>query len=303
MKKCVIYVFSGTGNTLLVAGLYKKFFSVYDTTIYSLGSGQAIPEVDAFDLVGFAYPVHGFNAPQIMVNFCRSLAAPSQKKQAFIFKTSGEGLTFNNYSSQKMIGILERKGFEFLTERHYVMPYNMIFRHSPEMVKSEYWYAYAMVQANVKDLQKGCAENVHTNPLKAWFVPLVRIEWLYAKAQGPFMKVDMTKCVKCMKCVKTCPLQNISFVDGKFSFKTHCALCVRCSFNCPTCAISIGLLNKWRINGSYQIEKTAHDSSLPFPCFGKELKGIKKWLYYKYYRRCDQTLRNAGIELTCTPEE
>ena len=38
---------------------------------------------------------------------------------------------------------MERKGYEFFTEHHFVMPYNMIFRHSPEMVKSEYIYADA----------------------------------------------------------------------------------------------------------------------------------------------------------------
>ena len=303
MKKCIIYVFSGTGNTLLVAELYKKFLTQYDTTIYSIGSGKPVPEVEQFDLVSFAYPVHGFNAPQIMVNFCRALPKLTQKKSAFIFKTSGEGLTYNNYSSQKMIRILEHKGFEFLTERHYVMPYNMIFRHSPQMVKSEYWYAYAMVKANVKQIENNVHENVHANPLKAWFVPIVRIEWLYAKAQGPFMKVDMTKCIKCNKCVNACPLNNISFTGEKFKFGTNCALCVRCSFNCPACAISIGLLNKWRVNGSYHIEKTARDASIQFPYFGEALQGLERWLFYKYYRRCDKQLLDAGIELTCTPKE
>ncbi len=296
MQKALIYVFSGTGNTLLVAKLYKKYFKDYETTVYSLGSSEPVPNPNDFSLVGFAYPIHGFNAPQIMVNFCKTLPQVQEKK-AFIFKSSGEGLGFNNYSSQKMIGILEKKGFSFVSERHYVMPYNMIFRHSPEMVKSEYIYADAMVRLNVKEIEGGIKENVHTNPLKGWFVPLVRIEWIYAKLQGPFMKVDEKKCVKCMKCVKDCPLKNISFADGKFKFGTNCALCVRCSFNCPTCAISIGLLNGWRINGSYKIEATAKDKEIAFPYFDENLRGLKRWLYYKYYRKCDSALKAAGVEL------
>ena len=130
----------------------------------------------------------------------------------------------------------------------------------------------------------------------------LRIEWIYARLQGPFMKVDMHKCIKCMKCLNNCPLNNISFADEKFKFGTNCSLCVRCSFNCPVCAISIGLLNGWRINGTYRIKQTAADKSLRFPFFGENLKGLYRLLYYKYFRRADRELENAGIKLS-DPED
>ncbi len=308
--KAVLYVFSGTGNTRLIADLYKKYLTDYETVIFDIeiqkGSTSFVPPPNPseFDLIGFGYPIHGFNAPEITVNFCRALpdTDKTKRKKAFIFKSSGEGHSLNNYSSGLIIKILEKKGFDILCERHYVMPYNMIFRHSPEMVKSEYIYADALVRLNCRDLQNGFRENVHFNPLKAWFVPLIRIEWIYARLQGPFMKVDMHKCIKCMKCVNNCPLNNISFADEKFKFGTNCSLCVRCSFNCPVCAISIGLLNGWRINGTYRIKQTAADKSLRFPFFGENLKGLYRLLYYKYFRRADRELENAGIKLS-DPED
>jgi len=308
--KAVLYVFSGTGNTRLIADLYKKYLTDYETVIFDIeiqkGSASFVPPPNPseFDLIGFGYPIHGFNAPEITVNFCRALpdTDKTKRKKAFIFKSSGEGHSLNDYSSGLMIKILEKKGFDILCERHYVMPYNMIFRHSPEMVKSEYIYADALVRLNCRDLQNGFRENVHFNPLKAWFVPLIRIEWIYARLQGPFMKVDMHKCIKCMKCVNNCPLNNISFADEKFKFGTNCSLCVRCSFNCPVCAISIGLLNGWRINGTYRIKQTAADKSLRFPFFGENLKGLYRLLYYKYFRRADRELENAGIKLS-DPED
>ena len=308
--KAVLYVFSGTGNTRLIADLYKKYLTDYETVIFDIeiqkGSAFFVPPPNPseFDLIGFGYPIHGFNAPEITVNFCRALpdTDKTKRKKAFIFKSSGEGHSLNDYSSGLMIKILEKKGFDILCERHYVMPYNMIFRHSPEMVKSEYIYADALVRLNCRDLQNGFRENVHFNPLKAWFVPLLRIEWIYARLQGPFMKVDMHKCIKCMKCLNNCPLNNISFADEKFKFGTNCSLCVRCSFNCPVCAISIGLLNGWRINGTYRIKQTAADKSLRFPFFGENLKGLYRLLYYKYFRRADRELENAGIKLS-DPED
>ncbi len=316
MKKAILYVFSGTGNTALVAELYKKYFSDYETVIYNIhktGEEETVPQPADFDLVGIGYPVHGFNAPQIVNDFCKSLPKMNEggadtgsgSKKTFIFKTSGEGLTYNNYSSQKIIRMMERKGYEFFTERHFVMPYNMIFRHSPQMVKSEYIYADAQVRLNVKELEEGRKNKLHYFPLRYWFVPVVRIEWLYARLQGPFMKVDMNKCTRCMKCANECPMDNIVFktegADGNkkesFKFGTDCTLCVRCSFNCPQSAISIGLLNNWKVNGSYHIKQTAEDASLEFPYFTEKLTGLYRWLFYKYYRRLDKELAQNGISL------
>lgn len=323
LKKAVIYVYSGTGNTLLVAQLFKKYFEGYETTIHQVrmnrlenppkddseteitlmkkGSKFAffnVPDPNEFDLVGFGYPVHGFNTPSAMYDFIKLLPSVEKGKKAFILKSSGEGLTFNNYSSQKWISKLEKKGYDILCERHFVMPYNMIFRHTPEMVKNEYIYADALARMSCKQLQtEDFKEKVKYCPLKYWFVPIVRILWVYARVQGPTMFADKKKCIKCGKCANLCPLENIKLKDGMPKFGTNCVLCVACSFNCPTKAISIGLLNNWRVNGSYKIEETAQDQSIPFGYFGENLKGFHRFLYYKYYRRLEKALKNENIEL------
>ncbi len=300
MKKAIIYVFSGTGNTRLLAERFKAYLTDYDTTIHDIRMENRaytpFPLPEGFDLIGFGHPVHGFNAPKVMDDFCKLLPGVESKK-AFMFKCSGEGLHFNAYASQRIIRILEKKGYQFATDRHFVMPYNMIFRHTPEMVKSEYLYADALVRLNAAQLQSGYCENVHKSRLAAWFVPLIRIEWIYAQVQGPSMRVDMKKCVKCQKCVKSCPLGNIRFDGKRFRFGTNCALCVCCSFGCPTKAISIGLLNGWRVNGSYKIQQTAADPAVPFPAFGEDLRGLRRWLFYKYYRTADAELLQAGISV------
>lgn len=314
MKKAIIYVFSGTGNTRIVADLYKKYLSDFETEIYDIRMKckeegrkkkfefEKIPNPNDFDVVAFAYPVHGFNSPKVVFDFCRQLPVITNcrmgsRKKTFIFKTSGEGLSLNNYSSQKIIRLLEKKGFEFHSERHYVMPYNMIFRHKPEMVKAEYIYADAQVRLHVQQLAKGKKEKVKYNPLRYWFVPIVRILWIYARVQGPTMFASDKKCTKCMKCVKACPMNNISVVDGKIKFGSNCVLCVACSFGCPTKAISIGLLNGWRINGSYKVLQTAADPELSSDYFGENLKGFHRFLYYRYYRRLDQELAKGGVSL------
>lgn len=370
--KAIIYVFSGTGNTLKIAELYKKYLKSYETEICNIrmiknpNFGKKdhrkfifdkFSSPNSADLVGFAFPIHGFNPPKVLIDFCKQLpkvwtnanisvreeksslkmaefSANSQTllptvssqnytvstkklsennlansykqsskklkkipKNAFIFKTGGEGLHFNDYASQKLMHYLQRKGFNFLSEKLYVMPYNLVFRHSPQMVKTEWIYAQAQAHLHCKMLLEQRQTKVFLNPLKSWFVPLFRIEHIYAKLQGPFMKVDSKKCIDCMKCVKNCPMSNISFKDGKFSFGTNCALCVRCAFYCPKDAINLGMLNGWRVNGDYKIEKTAENPAIKFPFFSDSDKGVGRHAYRDYFKRLDEELKKNHIEL------
>lgn len=308
--KIIIYYFSGTGNTELVAELYKKHFenlgenSVELYKIHRLEENEKIPCPKDFDLIGIAFPIYGFNSPEPVYKFAKMLPKISQesnaKKRAFIFRTGGEGTSFNNYASQKIISLLQKKGYDILCDQLYVMPYNMIFRHSPQMVKSEFIYADAMAKLCVREIQNDVHKKVKYFPLRYWFVPIVRMVWPYAKFQGKFiLKVNKKKCVQCGACVKNCPQRNIHFDEKKqkYVFGADCALCVACSFNCPKDAISLGPLNGWRVNGSYQIQKIAADEKIEFPYFGENLKGLTRFLYYKHFRKCDAALREAGIEL------
>lgn len=307
MKKAVIYVFSGTGNTRLIADLYKENLTDYETVIYDVRMEKSqdgkfsftdAPDPNQFDLVGFGHPVYGFNIPLPLDKFIDVLPKVAEKKPAFVFKTSGEGLCINQFSSQRLIHKMEKKGLEFVSDRHYVMPYNMIFRHTPEMVKREWLYATAYAKLSCKELMEGKKDKVHINPFVRFWVPLVRIEWLYYPLSAPYsMKVDMNKCIKCQKCVKSCPLNNITFTGEKFVFGHNCTMCTSCSFGCPTCAISIGLLNGWRINGSYNIKKTAADSAVAAPEMGKTYTGLHPWLYKGYFKKLDKILSDAGFSI------
>lgn len=301
MKKCIVYVFSGTGNTRLIADLYKQKLSEYETVIYDveMPGGKLkddIPNPVDFDLVGIGHPVHGFNAPKIMYDFCKALPNLPKGKtvSAFIFTTSGEGLALNDYASQMIVRNMKKRGYSFVQQRRYVMPYNMIFRHSPEMVKSEWILAEKLAEYSCKKINSGEMEKVYSWHPASFFVPIVRILWIYAKVQSPVMKVDMNKCIKCKKCIKACPYGNISLDEEKqkFKFGTNCVLCVACSFGCPTCAISIGLLNNWRVNGDYKIKSTAADDSISYPYFNSEnLKGIKRFAYLRYFKKYEQLLK------------
>ena len=136
MKKLAIYYFSGTGNTLRVCKLIKENFE-------ELGGEADLINIDKpyasevspenYDVFAIAYPVHGFNAPQIVSDYVKNF--PEGKGEYYVIKSSGEPAAANRDSSHLVNKILGKKGYEMMDEFHYVMPYNMIFRHSEDMVK------------------------------------------------------------------------------------------------------------------------------------------------------------------------
>ncbi len=296
--KVILYVFSGTGNTLAVANLYKQYLGGENSVdIYRISekSGEA-PSPDEYDLVGIGYPIPAFSAPEPTLKFCKGLPVV-ENKRTFIFKTSGEGLHVNDCSSQECINILTKKGYNVETERHIVMPYNMIYRHNDEMAKQMWIYAHALADLHCREILDGKREKVRQPFIKTFYCPPIRwIEQHFAHLHGPAFKVNPKKCINCGKCVNVCPQNNIKIEDGKYKFGHDCVLCMGCSFGCPKDAINVGVFKFWKVNGSYRLNELKADDSLLFPYVPIHAKGIYK-LYKKYYNECDKRLAEAGIDV------
>lgn len=258
MKNAIIYVFSGTGNTLKACDIYKREFEKFgiETTLYNVRKGfENLPNPNDFDLVGFAYPIHGFNAPYIMLDLAKALPRANGKKQYFVVKTSGEPLKINNVSSIKFNDIMKKKGYVAGSEYHYVMPYNMIFRHTDDMAAKMKYTLDKLAPIEAREVVCGVEHKLAKVPFGRFVAWVVRIEQPAMKVNGRFFKVNSDKCIKCGACAKNCPVGNIKIDEnGKFSFGNDCIMCTRCSFNCPRDAFDIGILNGWRVNGKYSFK-------------------------------------------------
>lgn len=255
MKNAIIYVFSGTGNTKKACDIYKHEFEKNDveTTLYTVKKGfENLPDPNNFDYVGFAYPIHGFNAPYIMLDLAKALPKANGTKQYFVVKTSGEPLKINNVSSIRFNDIMKKKGYSPMSEYHYVMPYNMIFRHTDEMTVKMKNTLDNLAPIEAREVICGVEHKLSKVPFGRFVAWVVRIEQPAMKVNGRFFKVDGDKCIKCGACAKNCPVGNIKMDEnGKFSFGGDCVMCTRCSFNCPTNAFDIGILNGWKVSGRY----------------------------------------------------
>lgn len=266
MQNIIIYYFSGTGNTKKITELFAEAFGARGAkvTLRDIVSCEA-PSVEGYDGVGIAYPVHGFNTPEIVTDFAKKLPC-GDGKALFAIKTSGEPLRLNDASSLELSRIAISKGYRFTGERHYVMPYNMVFRHSDAMAAKMLATAKERIPEDARAILNGSLPPLDY-PLRARIMTvLCKIERPGMRLNGRLYRVDKDKCIGCMKCVRGCPVGNIKFEDGKFRFGGNCIGCARCAFGCPANAITTGLLNPIKVNGAYNFNADPDEAAIGAYC-------------------------------------
>jgi len=281
MKKVLIYYFSGTGNTKLAVDIYKEYFNNHRMEVNVIEIKYPIMDIklqDA-DYLGIFYPIHAFNAPKIVLEFIKKFPHVNDKKY-FIVKTSGEPLKINNISSLYLKDILRCKGYTLTNEYHYIMPYNMIFRHTDLMAYKMYESLCILAKKDVNEIINGINHKLSYIPFGRVIAFIFRIEHIGMNINGRFFKVDKNKCINCLCCEKNCPTNNIIIKDGKFKFLNNCIMCTRCSFNCPKNAISIGILNNWKVNGRYTFKKPLYLEKDMYSWYCKKS-------YKKYFNKVD----------------
>lgn len=286
--KILICYFSGTGNTQKLVDCYAKIFAdeYGDEVTIARMEDKFEYDVNEFDLVGIGYPVHAFNAPSIVLNFCKRLPKLADKKSAFIVNTSGEPLKLNNISSLKLTSILKRRNIIVNNEYHYCMPYNMIFRHGDEMAYRMWTVAQMLAPLDVKEIENGTKSLLKCVFMGRFIAWIMRCEHWGGRLNGKQYKVN-EHCVNCKKCINICPTNNITIKNGKMKFGGKCLMCMRCAHLCPTNAIKIGWFDSWKVNGAYSFKKpkspdTKHYNKMLTKAYKKYFDAAEKRIAENY---------------------
>lgn len=276
MNVLLIY-YTGTYNTRYLTEQLKAELTEKGHSVDTVEITSETPKVDtgAYDLIGFSYPIYGFNSPLPFNKYVRGLTFTEGQKY-FIYKNSGETLAMNNASSRILIRIMKRQRAAFIGEYHFVMPYNIHFRFEDEFVKQILLYNEKLMTVMLHNLENGIVFRIRSNPLYDLGAFFVGIQKIGGNVNSFLYKVDTEKCIGCNKCVKDCPHGNVYIKDGKIKFHHHCDMCMRCSFFCPTNAISIGFLEGWKVNGKYDFDRIKNDASLPSEYITRNSRGFYK---------------------------
>ena len=297
--KAILYLFTGTGNTRLCGDYLAKHLKEQgiETDVYEYRSGDSdIPNPNDYDLVGIGYPIHAFNVPEAFVKFIKALPKV-ENKNYFIFKVSGEPFPPNNSSSYHIYRILKKKGYHLIMEKHFLMPYNIMFKYKDELQKQMYLYLDPLANVMAIRLAKGEVDKIEYNPVHTVWSFFLRIEWIAPKVNAAFLHNDKKTCTNCMLCVNNCPTKSL-YVTDKRKIKTtsQCALCMRCSLNCPTNALHMGIFQPWAVRGGFHYKQLANDKNNPGTYVNYKTKGYFK-LFRKYFLKQNELLRKYGLEI------
>lgn len=288
--KVAIFYFSGTGNTEKVVRKWKESSELFGVSIdlFKIEKDDFdFSRISEYDKIGFAYPIHAFNAPENVWKYAKKFPKVENSKKVFVIMVSGEYMTINHSSSKKLLRILKRRNYVLESDYHYIMPYNMIFRHTEARATRMYETMNKLVPIDAKEyLVDNKPHLIKKHHFVGWFIFLLRIEQWFSGVNGRLFKVNKKKCIKCMKCVNNCPVKNIEYVNGKFKFHGNCLLCTRCSFNCPTDAFSIGILNSWRVNKPYSFKPVDYQE------VDKHKRYCKK-SYERYYKEAEARINSV----------
>ena len=252
-------IFTGTYNTKFLVEKIKERF-----TKESLGEVEFLPidgtssssSLNSYDLIFFSYPIYAFNTPIIFDRFIKRIKLNKNQK-VIIAKQSGEPIVLNNSSSYSLIRKIKKDKAKLLSEYHFLMPYNIHFRYEDDFIKELFIYNEKLLDILVYELKNNIVRKVKYNPLLAFNSFVFKIQRLGGPVNSYFYRVDYAKCILCQKCINECPINNITFDNNKkkIIFHHHCLMCMRCSFFCPKDAINIGMLQKWKVNGKYDLSR------------------------------------------------
>ena len=290
MKILLIY-YTGTYNTRYLTDKVEAEFvrRGHEVDRVEIARDTPVKDVSAYDLLGFGYPIYGFNSPLPFNRYTKKLNVQPRQK-FFIYKNSGETLAMNSASSRILLRRMAARGAVLKGEYHFVMPYNIHFPFEKDFVRfvrEILDYDNKLLKIMMYKLEHGIVETVESNLIYDVAAAAVGIQKAGGAINSFLYRVDEEKCVKCGLCVKNCPEKNIRFEEGKVKFGHRCDMCMRCSFFCPQDAIRIGFLEGWRVNGDYGLRALDEAGPPEKPYITENSRGFYK-CYIKYFAKIDE---------------
>ncbi len=244
-KEVNIYVFSGTGNTLIVANKISEILNnnSYNSTVSKMESVDP-KQVDLNSTIGIGFTTACWNTFPFVRAWIDNLPN-GNGTELFLFTTMGD-------SSFGMIAhiakILEKKNYKIIGAKGFIMPNNFLLVLKDDKNIARIEKNLLKVEEYIKGILNGNGYIRKPNILSsiAFSVSSFVTTKLWKKKLAQKImkfKIDKTKCNKCGICAMLCPMENIEIKDFP-QFKDNCIFCLRCVSYCPQQALSNKILLK-----------------------------------------------------------
>jgi ferredoxin len=236
MRKNIIFVFSGTGNSLWAAKKISE--ELENCEIVSMGCYEEYTLTDQYDVIGFIYPTYYRGVPARVQDFVSQFDFQNNKNAYFFaIATCGSVDTACNATVQ-MRNLLKRKGITLsYAEKLDMFSNYIIFYDMRDTVKEEAWQSARDLEPIIDNIKKRTVDITELR-IKLFEHLIYKVFFQFAPHVDKNFNVS-DACTHCSICKKVCPVNNIDLgQDKKPYFKHHCEQCLACIHNCPAKAIN-----------------------------------------------------------------
>ena len=235
----MILYFSGTGNSKYVA---KRIADALGNEILNLNdrikSGDTSP-IETGERVIIVTPTYAWRIPHVVRDWLRKTELRGAKQVWFVMTCGSEIGNADKYNRE----LCAEKAISCMGTAQIVMPENYIAMFSaPQAGEARQIVAKAEpdIDRAIAGIQADQPFAPTRNNLYDRFMsgPVNPIFYKFFVNADAFTVSDA--CISCGQCAKRCPMNNVTFKDGKPVWGKACTHCMACICYCPVSAIEYG---------------------------------------------------------------